>query len=538
MKLFLTVCFVAVFATVALKATAQVPKLNSYPLATTAVIFLDFDGQTVSSPYWNGGTSFYATPPTFTNEQITAVFNQVAEDFRPFNLNITTDSTVYFAALSTKRQRIIVTSYSTWYGNAGGVAYIESFRWGMEVPGFVFSNLLAHNTKNVGEACSHETGHSLGLNHQTRYDANCTFLNEYHPGFGPNNSEIGWAPIMGNSYAKNLSLWHTGTTVGGCNSSQNDLTIIAGNSNGFGYRTDSVGNTTNQSSNVSFNGQTYAVNGFVNSTNDIDMFRVTLPERGRFTMNAIPSSVIGTGGFQSSNIDIQVSLLASNGSVINTYNPTTSVQSVIDSILNGGTYFLKVTNIANPNAINYGMLGNYVMSGAFLPNSTLPVYSLTLNGAVTNNKHDLNWNIVADEPIESITLETSTDGRTFTDLQEVSGTLRKFVYQPYEKGTVYYRLHVVTASQLKYYSNIVSLREAGGGSKYSLLSNLVNGSSLAVNSTGAYNWRLVDMNGRNVANGKMNIGLNRINTNQLTNGMYLLQIIDGSEISTEKIVKQ
>ena len=184
------------------------------------------------------------------------------------------------------------------------------------------------------------------------------------------------------------------------------------------------------------------------------------------------------------------------------------------------------------------MLGNYAMSGAFVPSSALPVYSLTLNGAIANNKHDLNWNIVADEPIESITLETSADGRTFTDLQEVNGTLRKFVYQPYEKGTVYYRLHVVTASQLKYYSNIISLREVSGGSKYSLLSNLVHGSALAVNSTGNFNWRMMDMNGRIVANGKMNTGLNRINTTQLTNGMYLLQIIDGSEISTEKIVKQ
>ena len=535
MKLFLTVCLVAIFATSAVTTTAQVPKLNSYPSAT-ATIFLDFDGQTVTSPYWNAGNSFYATPPIFTNEQITTVFNQVAEDFRPFNLNITTDSTVYFAAPSAKRQRIIITSYSAWYGNAGGVAYIESFRWGLEVPGFVFSNLLGNNTKNVAEASSHETGHTLGLNHQTKYDVSCNFVYEYNPGTG--TGEIGWAPIMGNSYSKNLSLWHNGTSTAGCNNSQNDLTILANSANGFGYRTDDVGNTTNQSSNVTFNGQTYAVNGFVNSTNDIDVFRVTLAERGRFTMTAIPSSVLGAGGFQTSNIDIQVSLLASNGNVINTYNPTTLVQSAIDSILDGGTYFLRVTNIANTNTINYGMLGNYAMSGAFVPSSALPVYSLTLNGAIANNKHDLNWNIVADEPIESITLETSADGRTFTDLQEVNGTLRKFVYQPYEKGTVYYRLHVVTASQLKYYSNIISLREVSGGSKYSLLSNLVHGSALAVNSTGNFNWRMMDMNGRIVANGKMNTGLNRINTTQLTNGMYLLQIIDGSEISTEKIVKQ
>ncbi|MBY0478096.1 MAG: T9SS type A sorting domain-containing protein [Chitinophagaceae bacterium] len=533
----ITLCLVAFMATSALNTYAQVPKLNSYPTAT-ATIFLDFDGQTVSSPYWNAGNSFYATPPVLTNAQITTIFNQVAEDFRPFNLNITTDSAVYFATIATKRQRIIITSYSSWYGSAGGVAYLESFRWGLEVPGFVFSNLLGHNPKNVAEASSHESGHTLGLNHQTRYDANCNYLNDYHPGTGVSNSEIGWAPIMGNSYSKNLSLWHNGTSVNGCNTMQNDLTVIASSANGFGYRTDDVGNTTNQSSNVIFNGQTYAVNGFVNSTNDVDVFRVSVPERGRFTMSAVPSSVPGAAGFSTSNIDIQVSLLASNGNVINTYNPTTSVQSVIDSILDPGTYFLRVTNISNMNVANYGMLGNYAMSGAFVPNSTLPVYSLVLNGTVDQNKHDLNWSIVADEPIESITLETSADGKTFTDLQEVNGTSRKFVYQPYEKGTLYYRLHVVTASGLKYYSNIISLRETATELKYSLLTNFIQSSSVVVNSNGNYNWRLVDMNGRSIANGKVNTGVNRINTNHLTNGMYLLQIIDGAEISTEKIVIQ
>jgi len=97
MTRFLQFCFAAIFAASAIEISAQVPKLSSFPSAT-ATIFLDFDGQTVNSPYWNGGVSFYCTAPTFTSEQITTVFNQVAEDYRPFNLNITTDSTVYFAA--------------------------------------------------------------------------------------------------------------------------------------------------------------------------------------------------------------------------------------------------------------------------------------------------------------------------------------------------------------------------------------------------------------------------------------------------------
>jgi hypothetical protein len=533
MTRFLLLCFVAVFTTSAFEASAQVPKLNSYPTAS-ATIFLDFDGQTVNSPYWNGGVSFYCTVPSFTSDQVTTIFNQVAEDYRPFNLNITTDSTVYFAAPATKRQRIIISGYSAWYGNAGGVAYVESFRWGMEIPGFVFANLLGYNTKSVGDAASHETGHTLGLNHQSKYDASCGFLNEYNPGTG--SGEIGWAPIMGYSYSKNLSLWHNGSSNFGCSSLQNDLAIISSAANGFGYRTDDIGNTTATASNLPISGQIIGTSGFINTTADVDMFRITLPENGRLNLNATPFNT--AGGYQSANIDLEIDLLNNAGTVIKHYNPSTTVQAIADSILNAGTYFIKITNASNANTSNYGMLGSYSVTGTFVAGAALPIYSLAQNGAVANNKHELSWNIIADEPIETVTVEISSDGRTFTNLQDVSGSLRKFVYQPFEKGTAYYRLHVVTASQLKYYSNIISLREAKGGGKYSLVSNIIHGNSISINSNESFGWRILDMNGRSIANGRMSTGFNHLNATNLSNGMYLLQIMDGTEILTEKIVKQ
>jgi hypothetical protein len=97
---------------------------------------------------------------------------------------------------------------------------------------------------------------------------------------------------------------------------------------------------------------------------------------------------------------------------------------------------------------------------------------------------------------------------------------------------------VITASQLKYYSNVISLREVARGEKYILTSNIVRGNNISLNSTGSFNWRLIDMNGRNVSAGKMNTGFNQINAGNLTSGMYLLQVIDGTSVSTEKIVKQ
>ncbi len=542
MSRILVVSLLALLATVT--GNTQVPKLNSYPSAN-ATIFLDFDGQTVTSSDWTmytGGAPFYATPPALLNsQQLTTIFNQVAEDFRPFNLNITTDSTVYFATPLNRRVRIIITDSSAWYGNtAGGVAWVGTFKTGTETPAFVFSKLHNYSTKRIAETISHETGHTLGLYHQSRYDAACGFMGEYHSGQGDPATETSWSPIMGNNLARNLTLWHNGPNNFGCNNLQDDLSIISAmgtGTNGFGYRPDDVGNTTTAAATVNFSGQTYGVNGFINSTGDVDYFRVNLSERGRFKANAIPYNL--SGGYQGANIDIKVSLHNNAGTVLNTYNPSATVQSIIDSVLNAGTYFLSVTNVSNNNAINYGMLGNYTLSGNFIPGGALPIHSLNLSGTVTNNKHELNWSILADEPIESIKVEMSADGRNFSSLQEVNGNLRKFVYQSFEKGTVYYRLYVITASQLKYYSNIISLKEVNGGSNYNLLTNMVfAGNPITVTSKGTYNWKLIDMNGRRLGAGTINTGVNRIDATKFNSGIYLLQVINGVETSTEKIIIQ
>lgn len=537
----LILSIVALFAAATQTVYAQVPKLNSNPTAE-ATIFLDFDGHTVSTPYWNGGQSFYATPSGLSETQIATTFYQVAEDFSPFNLNITTDSTVYFAAPLNKRQRIIITAYSSWYGSAGGVAYLNSFRWGMELPGFVFANLLGYNEKNIGEASSHESGHTLGLNHQTYYDANCNFVYEYNPGTGTNGSPTSWAPIMGNSYGKTLTLWHKGTTTQGCSKLQDDLAILGSTDNGFGFKEDLVGNTTRNATVLPMSTTTTANNqpatGFnvsseINSSSDIDIFRIDITSATRFQIAANPS----TSGTTKPNVDMQLTILDSRGNTINSYNPPNSLGVAVDSFITAGTYYLRLNNAANSNVSNYGMLGDYVVSGAALP-STLPVQSMKLNGKANNNKHELNWNIIADEPIESIVIESSTNGMGFSSMQDVNNNSTSFSHVPSEKKTIYYRLLVTTASQLKYYSNIVALREVGGQSKVDVVTNIISKNEIALNSNGSYNWRIVDMSGRALANGRTTSGFNVLQTGSLNSGMYLLQIIDGGEVATEKIVKQ
>ncbi|MBK5272777.1 MAG: hypothetical protein JJE22_17395, partial [Bacteroidia bacterium] len=184
----------------AISASAQVPLLSSYPSAS-AVIFLDFDGHTLDNTSWNYSGPIYCDASTLNNTQITEIFNRVSEDYRPFNINITTDSTKYLAAPVNKRMRVILTVSSSWYGSAGGVSFVGSFVWGDNTPAFVFTALLGNNPKYIAEAASHESGHTLGLFHQATYNSSCGLTTQYNAGTG--SGETGWAPVMGVGYYKN-----------------------------------------------------------------------------------------------------------------------------------------------------------------------------------------------------------------------------------------------------------------------------------------------------------------------------------------------
>jgi hypothetical protein len=198
------------------------------PVIHPWVILLDFDGHNVNTPYWNSGVPFYATPSGLSSTEISNILAEVRKDYSQFPITVTTDSAIYLAANSIKRQRIVITQYNEWYGNfAGGVAYIGGIDWGGgyiqgvgEVPAFVFSKALSYNQKYIWETISHETGHTLGLYHQAKYDTSCKYVSDYFDGgLSPN------APIMGNSFNK-PGIWWIGPSSSGCTSVQNDSLII------------------------------------------------------------------------------------------------------------------------------------------------------------------------------------------------------------------------------------------------------------------------------------------------------------------------
>ena len=141
MKNLIRTALMVLLATGTLSMKAQ-PNLNSYTSANP-VIYLDFDGHSVSGTMWNVFGPFTCNSSGLVDAQITEVFNRVAEDFRPFNINVTTSETKFNQAPVNKRMRVVITTSHEWYGTgAGGVAYLNSFTWGDATPAFVFSALF------------------------------------------------------------------------------------------------------------------------------------------------------------------------------------------------------------------------------------------------------------------------------------------------------------------------------------------------------------------------------------------------------------
>lgn len=522
--------FMILLLAVTVSAKAQVPVMSSYPSAT-AVLFVDFDGQTVDNTAWNYNGPIVCNPSNLDNTKITSIFNRVAEDYRPFNINVTTDSTRYFAAPAAMRMRIIVTTSWEWYGAAGGVSFVGSFTWGDDTPGFVFSGQLGYNVKYISEAISHEAGHTLGLYHQANWDANCVKISDYHYGLG--SGEIGWAPIMGVGYYKNLTLWNNGATPSACNSYQSDLSVITG-SNGFSYRPDEYASTFAGASNAPFTNNQFTVNGVITQSTDQDMIKFTLPSAGHFTLNAVPYNVGASN--EASDLDMQVTLYSPSQTMLNVYNPGTLLNSVIDTILNSGTYYLKIEGKGNVYAPNYASLGSYSLQGSFSI-STLPLRRLELQGSLLNDRHKLTWLIDADEQVVDQVLESSTNGRNFSALTQPAIGDRSYTYTPGVSNAVQYRLKVTFDNGRINYSNVVTLRNTGNDTRPRLLSNLVN-STITVTSPGKYSYSVIDMNGGIAAKGQLVSGMNTISASSLSGGMYVIRFTDDTNLWTDKFVRQ
>jgi hypothetical protein len=368
-----------------------VPVLNSFPSNTSKVIYLDFDGETVSGTPWQSGATFICMAANFTDVQIIEIFNRVSEDYSIFDVNITTDLATFSNANPYSRQRVIITPTSAWQPGYSGVAY-PSFNTGNDIPCFVFPDRVSYSIKSTAEICSHEAGHTLGLAHQALFNSAGQLISEYHNGIG--TGDISWVPIMGVSFNKNMSVWHNGTNP--LNTLQDDIALI---NLLVPLRTDDYPNNIGVGTpNLSINPTTleFGINGIITSRTDKDVFKLVLTNNSDINFSLSPYSVSNvTYPNNGANIDLQLKIYKASGETIGIFNDLNLLNSQGVISLVSGDYYLEVDGVGNINTSDYGSLGSYTLGGIVTNSatSTLPSTPANLYAIQTNcTTVSLTWN--------------------------------------------------------------------------------------------------------------------------------------------------
>ncbi|MFK4760960.1 Ig-like domain-containing protein [Microbacterium sp. ZW T5_45] len=199
-------------------------------------VYLDFDGETLEGTRWNVDANKAALPFVAASAATPAVQDQVwaavAEDFAPFNINVTTtrpsDDKLYKTSTGDNEYgvHVIVTdSYSEVLPSAAGtsgLAWHTGAGSDWLTGALVFTSGMALDpsnatAKDIADTASHEAAHNFGLIHDGL--AGSPAVEYYSPTDGV------WGPIMGSTYDVPLTQWSNGSYANSSNK-EDDLAVI------------------------------------------------------------------------------------------------------------------------------------------------------------------------------------------------------------------------------------------------------------------------------------------------------------------------
>jgi hypothetical protein len=381
------------------------------------ILYLNFSGENVSGTSWNteGRTVIPAVAfstdtdySAFSDAEqaiIKRVWQRVAEDYSPFNIDVTTERPATFG---TRAAHAVITRSTDANGidnpssSAGGVAYVNVFgnsNYGTYRPGWIYFDNLGGSQSSIAEAVSHEIGHNLGLSHDGKTDGT-----EYYGGHG--SGDTSWGPIMGSVSSRNVTQWSRGDYYL-ANNTQDDLATIAGK---IAYRTDDRGDTPGAATPLVITGGTNVVSttpendptnlnpankGILEHNTDVDVFSFIC---GNGPINLSVKPWISPAGSRGGNLDVLAELHDASGALILSSNPASQTTAQIQTTLVQGTYYLYVRNtgVGDPLSstptgyTSYGSIGQYFITG-YVTASGTGSSSVRLTAMVNNPS----WGVVS-----------------------------------------------------------------------------------------------------------------------------------------------
>lgn len=360
--------------------------LHSRP-GSTKVIYLDFDGQTMSYTAWSpsaplvvpaysidGSTSFSSTE----RQRVIDAWSAVAEDYSMFDVDVTTEDPGQPAIDRTSYTdnqfgvRTLITDENNAVRGIAcptgcqGVAFVGTFDyvdpdgdWQWYSPAFAFSRSY-FSGKTLSDVISHEVGHNLGLSHDGQGSA------PYYMG------RSGWAPIMGAGYDQPLVQWSIGDYSSTATNREDDFAVMR--ASGVSLVADDFGNTTSTATIISLN--TYA-SGTIHSRSDVDYFRVVPTATSVDIAVTLPS--------YSPNLDSSITVLNSLNQTVASADPSGLAASVTVNVTPGATYYIKIDGVGFGSASStgysdYGSVGEYRLSVSGDTRPTLTPGSPTITG--------------------------------------------------------------------------------------------------------------------------------------------------------------
>ena len=388
-------------------------QVSSLPGAPVTV-YLDFDGHTEADSDWttarlDGSGAPIDTPvfdqdgsAAFTQAEtdlIEEIYERVAEDFRPFSINVTTVEPGSFR--NSQELLISVGGDGSWSSPNFPVVSPQPNRAlsgsfsdpAQPQTAFVFPTEYDMPTgqlgKNLAAGISETVAVAMGLEvHENPDDSR--LLGDADTG-----------PILGDGTASLRDIWFRAN--GASTAIQDDLAAIVASATTVDFRSDDHGDQATDASATPFvvGPGDEILTGVIGQNDDVDTFVfVTAATTADITVTGLdltgrfgPNSPANPGA----NLAPSISLLDANGTELATAGDISSISAAINSTIPQGVYFLQVSNRSE-----YGNLGAYTVtvSGVdVLPSIRNPIVRNSLSSAPTNLYLSFAGDVISDQNI-------------------------------------------------------------------------------------------------------------------------------------------